>query len=124
MFVSSGALIYSQYSIKRLITPQNIETEIVAFVVLIDSELTSVDDMKNHTLGFATQMNEDLFAYVKTTLTEQIGPYTVAMATDDPHNLSKQYAKTIDVMALDNRMRDYLAEEDAKFESKTKIIYT
>jgi polyisoprenyl-teichoic acid--peptidoglycan teichoic acid transferase len=124
MFVSSGALIYSQYSINRLITPQNIETEIVTFVVLIDSELTSVDDMKNQTLGFATQMDEDLFAYVKTTLTEKIGPYTVAMATDDLDNLSKLYAKTIDVMALDNGMRDNLAEEDPEFESKTKIIYT
>lgn len=124
MFLSSGTLFYSQYAINRLINQENVEIDVVTFVVLKESTLTSIDDLKDAKIGFADQMVSELLTYVKATLTEKVGTYTVNMAPDDLSSLDHLYAKTIDVMVLDNSLRDSLIDQDPDFESKTKIIYT
>jgi LCP family protein required for cell wall assembly len=124
MFISSSALFYSQYSINRLINQENMEIDVVTFVVLKESTMKSIDDLKDRSIGFPSQMDETLVSTVKEKITEKVGTYTVSMTEDDMSNLNKLYTKSIDVMILDNSVRDSLIEFDPSFESKTKTIYT
>ncbi|NTW96910.1 MAG: LCP family protein [Erysipelotrichaceae bacterium] len=124
MFISSSALFYSQYSINRLINQENMEIDVVTFVVLKESTMKSIDDLKDRSIGFPSQMDETLVSTVKEKITEKVGTYTVSMTEDDMSNLNKLYTKSIDVMILDNSVRDSLIEFDPSFETKTKTIYT
>lgn len=124
MFVTSGALFYSQYSINRLISQQNTEIDVITLVVQKDSTLTSIDDLKNLKIGFAQQMEAGLVTYIRKTITDKVGPYTVVTSEDDLINLDKLMNKTVDVMVLDNSLRETILEQVPDFESKTKIIAT
>jgi polyisoprenyl-teichoic acid--peptidoglycan teichoic acid transferase len=124
MFLASGTLFYSQYSINRLINQENTEVDVITLVVLTDSTMESVDDLGNSTVGFAQQMDTDLLVYVKKTITDKVGPFTSITSEDDLITYDKLIDKTIDVMVLDNSLRDTIIEQIPDFETKTKIIAT
>jgi len=124
MFISSGTLFYSQYTINRLIDGENIETEVVTFVVLKDSPIETLSDLQDKIIGVAGQMELSLLDAVKETLSQEGATYSLSEASDDLSNMERLYAKTIDLMILDNSLRDTLIEADPQFETKTKIIYT
>ncbi|KAF0226234.1 MAG: cell envelope-related transcriptional [Erysipelotrichaceae bacterium] len=124
MFIASGTLFYSQYSINRLISQENTEIDVITLVVLKNSPLTSIDDLKDKKIGFAQQMDTGLVKYIKTTITDEVGPYSTVSYEDDLINLAKLYDKTTDVMVLDNSLRETIIELNPDFELKTRIIAT
>jgi len=124
MFLTSGTLFYSQYAINRLIAQENTEVDVITLVVLKDSTLASIDDLSNRKVGFAQQMETGLMAYVQKIIADKVGEYTVITSEDDLITYEKLMDKTIDVMVLDNSLRDTIIEQVPDFESKTKIIAT
>jgi LCP family protein required for cell wall assembly len=124
MFITSGTLFYSQYSLNRLVNHVVTQTNIITFVVLVDSPINTLADMKDAKLGLPMQIDDKISLYINDYLTTEIKTFTMMDATDDLTNLDYLYTKTIDVMILDNSMRDGLIEQDPTFESKTKTILT
>ncbi len=123
MFITSGALFYSQYSFNRLINQEKTETSVISFVVLKESTFTKIADLKNSSIGFPVQLEDDIANYLEEYLDKEINDYTPSVADDDFSNLQSLYSKDIDVMILDNSMWDSLVEQDPTFESKTKVIF-
>lgn len=124
LFISSGALIYSQYTLERLLNQEEVETNIIGFVVLKDSGITNVEEMQNAIIAATAQTEEPITNYLKDYLNEEIENYTWKVSDDDLSNLNLLYAKKIDVMILDKSMLPYIIEEDPDFESKTTTILT
>jgi hypothetical protein len=112
MFITSGTLFYSQYSLNRLVNHVVTQTNIITFVVLVDSPINTLADMKDAKLGLPMQIDDKISLYIDDYLTTEIKTFTMMDATDDLTNLDYLYTKTIDVMILDNSMRDGLIEQD------------
>lgn len=123
MFITSGALFYSQYSFNRLINQEKTETSVISFVVLEESTFTKIEDLKSSNIGFPVQFEDDIANYLEEYLDKEIKDYTPSIAHDDLSNLQSLYNKAIDVMVLDNSMWDSLVEQDPTFESKTKVLF-
>lgn len=123
MFITSGALFYSQYSFNRLINQEKTETSVISFVVLEESTLSVIADLKDSNIGFPVQLEDDIANYLEEYLYEEVKDYTPLIAEDDLSNLQSLYSKEIDVMILDNSMWESLVEQDPTFESKTKVIF-
>jgi len=124
IFITSGFLFYSQYSVEKVLSYNKTETSIITFVVLADSEITSIEDAKNKKFGVSETMDKLTNTYLADQLTTYIQKYSWNSVTDDQTNMEKLYSGEVDVMVLDNSMRDYLIEVDPKFESKTRVIWT
>ncbi|NTW95202.1 MAG: LCP family protein [Erysipelotrichaceae bacterium] len=124
MFITSSFLVYTQYSVNRLINTEKIETSIITFVVLKDSSITDLMDTKDLMFGMAVQMELSVASYIKDYLKTKIDTYSLNIVTDDLTNLNSLYNSEIDVMVLDNSMRDSLIDQDPLFESKTKTVAT
>ena len=124
MFISSGALFYSQYALNRLINRDKTEINIISFVVLSDSNLSTVKDCEKAKFGITEQIDGQIANYVQKYLNEQLDKFNLSIASDDISNLESLYNKDITVMVLDNAMRDALIEYDPEFETKTKTIFT
>lgn len=123
MCITSGFLFYSQYSFNRLINQEKTETSVISFVVLEESTFTKIADLKNNHIGFPVQLDHNIANYLKEYLDKEIKEYTPSLADDDLSNLQSLYSNDIDVMILDNSMWDSLVEQDANFESKTKVLF-
>ena len=124
MILTSGLLFYSQYSIDKLLNHVPTETSIITFVVLKDSPINTLVDMKAKKVGMPIQLDDLIATYLKEYMVDNVSPSSLNIATDDLSNLDDLYSKKIDIMILDNSMRDSLIEQDANFESKTKTILT
>ena len=124
LFVSSGALFYSQYAFNRLINQDPVEVNVISFVVLKTSPIASIRDILDAKIGMTLQTDETVAAYIEDYLTTNSATYTMIQASDDISNLESLFANSIDVMILDNSMRDTITEFDPEFASKTKTIKT
>lgn len=124
MILSSGLLFYSQYSINKLLNQEPTETTVITFVVLKNSPINTLEDMKAKKVGMPVQLDDLIAIYLKEYMADKISPDSLNIATDDLNNLDDLYTKKIDIMILDNSMRESLIEQDANFESKTKTILT
>ena len=122
--LASGTLFYSQYAFDRLINQENKEIDVVTLVVLKDSPLASLSDLKDVKIGFADQMAAPLVTYITKKINEKASSFVSIHADDDLSNLDKLMNKSIDVMVLDNSLRDTLIEAVPDFETKTKVIAT
>ncbi|HEY5589182.1 MAG TPA: hypothetical protein VIK86_09550, partial [Candidatus Paceibacterota bacterium] len=124
IFITSGFLFYVQYSAEKVLSYNKTETSIITFVVLADSKIISIEDAKNTKFGVSETMDKLTNTYLADQLTTKIQKYSWNSVTDDQTNMEKLYSGDVDVMVLDNSMRDYLIEVDPKFESKTRVIWT
>lgn len=124
MFISSGGLFYSQYAISKLVNQQTIETNVISFVVLKNSPIIDVEDLINAKIGIPTQLDETIVAFVKSDISKIVSHYSVKIATDDASNYQYLLDKSIDMMVLDNSMRETLIEHFPYFETKTRTIRT
>ena len=122
--ISSSFLFYTQYSAERVINYTETEKNIITFVVVKDSELMTIEDTKGATFGSSQTMDELTETFLVDQLNSKIGDYTWESVTDDQSNMELLYNGKIDILVLDNSMRDYLKEMDPDFESKTRIIWT
>jgi LCP family protein required for cell wall assembly len=119
-----GFLFYSQYTADRLIKYNPSETSIITFVVLKDSPIVKIEDTQNMKFGSSVMMEEITTLFLKDQLDSKKISYKWNTMPDDQTNLDNLYSGSIDVMVLDNSVRDYLKEQNPDFESKTKIIWT
>jgi len=124
IFITSGFLFYVQYSAEKVLSYNKTETSIITFVVLADSKIISIEDAKNSKFGVSETMDKITNTFLSDQLTTKIQKYSWNSVTDDQTNMEKLYSGDVDVMVLDNSMRDYLIEVDPKFESKTRVIWT
>jgi len=124
LFTSSGALFYIQISAEKVVQYVPSETSIITFVVAKESKITRIEDTRNLKFGASQTMDELTEAYLKDQLGTKISEFEWNTTTDDQSNMELLYSNKIDVLVLDNSVRDYLIEQDPMFESKTKIIWT
>lgn len=120
----SGFLFYTQYSAERVINYTETETSIITFVVMKDSKMNAIEDAKGTTFGSSQTMDSLTETFLVDQLNTKIGNYTWESVTDDQSNMELLYSGEIDILVLDNSLRDYLIELDPEFETKTKIIWT
>lgn len=124
LFISSAALFYIQISAEKVVQYVPSETNIITFVVAKESKITKIEDTKNLKFGASETMDELTETYLKDQLSTKISEFEWNTTTDDQSNMELLYSGDIDVLVLDNSVRDYLIEHDPEFESKTKIIWT
>ena len=124
LLVSSVFLFYTQYSAEKVIKYVPSETSIITFVVLKDSKITKIEEAANVKFGATETMDILTETYLIDQLNTKISKYTWNSVTDDQANMELLYSGGIDVLVLDNSVRDYLIEIDPTFETKTKIIWT
>ena len=122
--LSSTFLFYTQYSAEKIIKYNPSETSIITFVVLKDSKITKIEEAANMKFGATETMDSITETFLKDQLNTKIAKYSWNSVTDDQSNMELLYSKGIDVLVLDNTVRDYLIEIDPQFEAKTKIIWT
>jgi LCP family protein required for cell wall assembly len=121
---ASFFLFYTQYAAERLVKYNPTETSVITFVVLKESVVTQISQASGLTFGVSAMMDSTTNLFLKDQITSQIKDFKWTMVADDQTNLDKLYAHQIDVMVLDNSVRDYLGEQNLDFESKTKIIWS
>jgi len=124
LLIGASLLFYTQYSAERLIKYNPSETSIITFVVLKDSKLANINDTSGKVFGVSAMMDSTTNLYLKDQVTSKVKTFSWKELSDDQTNLDKLISGEIDVMVLDNSIRDYLNEENPKFESQTKIIWT
>ncbi|MGB7594382.1 MAG: LCP family protein, partial [Erysipelotrichaceae bacterium] len=124
LLIGSSFLFYSQYAAERLIKYNPTETSIITFVVLKDNKLAGINDTAGRTFGVSAMMDTTTNLYLKDQVTSKVKNFTWKGFPDDQTILDKLISGEIDIMVLDNSIRDYLNEENPKFESETKIIWT
>ncbi len=120
----STFLFYTQYSAERMINYNPTETNIITFVVRKDSVLTSINDTNGKIFGVSAMSDSTTKLYLRDQVSKKVKDFTWTENSDDPTNLDQLYEGKIDIMLLDNSIRDYLIEENPDFETKTKIIWT
>lgn len=124
LLISSSFLFYTQFSANKIIKYVPSETSIITFVVLKDSKITKIEEATNMKFGATETMDTITETFLKDQLNSKIDKYTWNSVTDNQTNMESLYSGSIDVLVLDNSVRDYLIEIDPKFETKTKIIWT
>jgi LCP family protein required for cell wall assembly len=72
----------------------------------------------------SAMMDNTTNLYLKDQVSSKVKDFKWNSNPDDQTNLDQLYSGKIDVMVLDNSIRDYLNEQNADFESKTKIIFS
>jgi LCP family protein required for cell wall assembly len=124
LLVASAFLFYTQYAAERLIKYNPTETSVITFVVLKESALTQLGQAAGKIFGVSAMMDNTTNLYLKDQVSSKVKDFKWNSNPDDQTNLDQLYSGKIDVMVLDNSIRDYLNEQNTDFESKTKIIFS
>ena len=124
LVLMSSFLFYSQSVTNRIFEDFDIDKSLVAFIVLKDSPIVSIEDTRRSSFGYSNSLDQDLLSHIVTELKDK---YSIAMTlskkNDDFSVLESLYSQNVNVMIIDKAYWATLEEFDENFESKIRVIY-
>lgn len=124
LVLMSSFLFYSQSVTDRIFEDFDIDKSLVAFIVLKDSPIVSIEDTRGSSFGYSNSLDQDLLSHIVTELKDK---YSIAMTlskkNDDFSVLESLYSQNVNVMIIDKAYWATLEEFDENFESKIRVIY-
>lgn len=124
LVLMSSFLFYSQSVTNRIFEDFDIDKSLVAFIVLKDSPIVSIEDTRGSSFGYSNSLDQDLLSHIVSELKDK---YSIAMTlskkNDDFSVLESLYNQNVNVMIIDKAYWATLEEFDENFESKIRVIY-
>jgi len=124
LVILSVFLVYTQSVTDRIFTDFDKDKSLVAFAVLKDSPIQSIEDTVGKTFGYSDSLDQELYVHIVADLRDN---HSIAMTAVKKSNdfalLDSLYRQEVDVMIMDKAYWETLEEHDESFASKIRIIH-